>query len=118
MAARIIANGERLRHEADRAIRRGREARDRAAQVAWMVREIILRFRLHRVPAISGVSDHPHHIRRPQESLSIWIGPSGGAVCDGCGKAIAVGESQYDLNTRGHETHLHHECFRLCMNEV
>jgi hypothetical protein len=103
---------------------RSEHARKQSAYVATALREVVLTFGLVRFTPISGGSDDRGGARDALQTLlsfgtlAVCVGPSLGALCDACGRSIAVGGAQYEATTDERGMHLDSECFEVLMDEV
>jgi hypothetical protein len=97
---------------------------DRATDFANNLREVILTFRLVRLPSISGASKNDNDLRHRLRRLlsigaaAIWIGPSRGAQCHACGKWISEGLPQYEAVADRQEMHFDTACFRSLIDDL
>src|SRR5262245_28264658 len=85
---------------------RNQQLRERWAMLSRETLDLILTFRSHRFRPIAGadgVDDEHERTRRGLRAFATfgiaktWVGPSRGAVCDVCGRKIAVDMIEYEL---------------------
>lgn len=106
---------------------RNHEVRERWATLSQETLDLILTFRSHRFRPIAGaddLADRRDQIRRGLRAFAsfgtakTWVGPSRGAICDACGRNIAVDEIEYEIVARnGNEVRLDGDCYALLVNE-
>jgi hypothetical protein len=123
-ATSVVLLTRRVRQQSKAVFFRGRQAREQSPYVASALREVILTFGLVRFTPISRGSHDPGEVRSALQTLlsfgtvAICVGPSQGAMCDACGRSIAVGGTQYEATTDERGMHLDNDCFEVLMDEV